>query len=214
MILMSLCTKAQSMEVNGVTCSVMSDRSLFTLLAISHACPDPWSTVFLYTCTHTFIVTAVWDFCQGKYSTVVQCWNGMTNTRRETHTVHTNRHTYNIYLPTENETARGGRYLQWQGHRVKWSRIVEGCEKKWLDAIKKKRWKEKGKIIGASPWDMWQCESFATHTERKDKAKRQGFNIVQPLVYTGSKLVSWIVHKRPTRLHTCLLWLWIHINRV
>lgn len=57
---------------------------------------------------------------------------------------------------------------------------MEGSEKKWLDAIKK-RWKEKGNIIGASPWDIWQRESFATHTERKDKAKKQGFDTASSL---------------------------------
>lgn len=51
--------------------------------------------------------------------------HGMTNTGRDT-PYHTCTHTYTDgieYLSTHSEgTARGGRYLQWQGHREKWSR--------------------------------------------------------------------------------------------
>lgn len=112
----------------GVTCSVMSDRSLFTLLAISRASPDPWSIEFLYTwCTtpmedseaHTFSSTTEWRLHTDTHarthtlrpkvdsilkSEEVQYWHVMTNTGTVKYTAHTQRETYGVkYLSTGSE---------------------------------------------------------------------------------------------------------------
>lgn len=121
-----------------VTCSVMSHRSLFILSAITHAFYDPWAIEFLYTWRSTpmedicifwdthvqlhQIVTRthtsrskVWQRAWVKVS-IDMWWHTqegrcILHLRRGRHTI------WNIYLPAVSETVRGGRYLQWQGHR-------------------------------------------------------------------------------------------------
>lgn len=119
-----------------MTCSVMSDRLLFTLLAITQASPNPWSIEFLYAVhearhlwktlcisethvarslpgsRHTYANTHSRppSDCKMKLQEV-QYWRVMTSTRK------TNAcSTYDIlsiYLPTASATVRGGRYLQY-----------------------------------------------------------------------------------------------------
>ncbi len=98
----------------GVTCSVMSDRSLFTLLAISHAGPNPWSIEFLYTwCmtpmadililsvairyTHTHTHTHTFRAKFDNRSELLSVWMYSIDmgwqTQEEKHTLHTHTHT-------------------------------------------------------------------------------------------------------------------------
>lgn len=104
----------------GVTCDVMSHRSLFTLLAISHARSNPWPIEFPCTrcTTPTHIQSNIersWYFCQRKY--------GCTTLNAKYSDTHAWRQMkFCIYSLTVTETVKGGRYLQRQGHRVKWSR--------------------------------------------------------------------------------------------
>lgn len=156
-----------------MTCSVMSERLLFTLLAITKASPNPWSTEILQTVhearhlwktlctskahvdccgshithmqTHTLDHRLTVRWCCKKYS--IDTWWQAQEDKYVLHVWNTK------YLSTDSE-RREILTVQSQGHREKWSRRWRGVNmKKWLDAIKK-RWKEKGNITGASSGEM------------------------------------------------------------
>lgn len=143
-----------------MTCSLMSDRLCFTLLAITQASPNPWLIEFLYstrgerpiedtahlwdTCssiavgvttqTHTDTHSQPLSDCKMKLEEL-QYWHVMTSTGRQI------RATYeSIFLRTLCATVRREILtVQSQGHREKWSRRWRGVNmKKWLDAIKKR----------------------------------------------------------------------------
>lgn len=93
----------------GITCSIMSDESLFTLSAIIHVSSNLWSIVFLCTWWMTTVLTfSLW------HTDAQLSW---THTSSANHALYQKTHITSIHW--EWVKQRGARYLQWQGHRVK-----------------------------------------------------------------------------------------------